>query len=220
MNLMLKFYPATADWQAMWSLVARCNRLPRPTTNNSGLALGTKIALPDFDVPVFLQEDKDNATATAPAACGCSPNITVTNPASLLEVVTASYPGVDALVAANMLVACNPGIQKSKGQLAAQQQLAGICPPKNETGSTAAGLCSCGTYTTQIGDNARKIMRSTCPDCMPDAASLRLLLSCNVDKGVGRGQLPAGLELQLPCYQKLQEFQQRQAAGRLLVTQL
>ncbi|WIA35361.1 hypothetical protein OEZ86_003812 [Tetradesmus obliquus] len=62
------------------------------------------------------------------------------------------------------------------------------------------------------GDNIRKIMRSTCPDCMPDAASLRLLLSCNVDKGVGRGQLPAGLELQLPCYQKLQEFQQRQAA--------
>jgi hypothetical protein len=218
MNLMLKFYPATADWQAMWTLVARCNKLPRPTADKPQLSLGTKIALPEFDVPLFLQEDKSNATATAPAACGCSPSSTVTTPASLLEVVTANYPGVDALAAANMLVACNPGIQKSKGQLAGQQQLTGICPPKIETG--AGGLCSCGTLTTKQGDNYRKIMRSVCPNCTADAASLRLLLSCNVAKGVGKGQLPAGLTLQLPCYQKIQDFQQRQATGGQLLKML
>jgi hypothetical protein len=217
MKLMLKFYPGTADWQAMWTLVARCNKLPRITPNNRQLAPGTTIALPEFDVPVFLQEENNNATATAPTACGCTPNTTLNSPASLLDVVTTNYPDMDALVAANMLVACNPGIQKSKGQLAAQQQLAGICPSKNETDS--AGLCSCGTYTTQPGDTYRKIMRSACPNCTEDASSSRLLLSCNVAKGVSKGQLPPGLTLQLPCYEKLQDFQirQRQAAGELTV---
>jgi hypothetical protein len=216
MKLMLKFYPQTADWQAKWTLMARCNRLPRITPNQrQPLVPGTAITLPEFDVPVFLQKDNNNATATAPKACGCTSNITVDASASLLEVVTTNHPDLDAL-AANMLVACNPGIQKSKGQLAVQQQLAGLCPPRNETGT--AGLCSCGTYTTQPGDTYRKIMRTTCPNCTEDASSLlglRLLLSCNVAMGVSKGQLPPGLRLQLPCYEKLQDFRikQRQTSG-------
>jgi hypothetical protein len=216
MKLMLNYYPDTADWHAMWTLVARCNKLPRITPNNTlQLAPGTTIGLPEFDVPVFLQEENNNATETAPGACGCTPNITLDAPASLLEFVTTTYPDLDALVAANMLVACNPGIHKSKGQLAAQQQLAGICPPKNEPGTT--GLCSCGAYTTQPGDSYRKIMRSACPNCTEDASSSLLLLSCNVAKGVSKGQLPPGLTLQLPCYERLQDLQikQRQAAGEL-----
>jgi hypothetical protein len=213
MNLMLKIYPEAANWQAMWALVARCNKLPRPIPKNPGqLAVGTVIALPEFDVPVYLQEDNSNSTAEVPAACGCTPSINLTAPASISNVVITNYPGLDALVAANMLVACNPSIQKSQGQLAAPQQLTGICPPKNES-VAGAGLCSCGAYTTQQGDNYRKIMRNACPNCTADAATARLLLSCNIAKGVSRGQLPARLTLQLPCYEKMQEWQQRQAAG-------